>query len=160
MEADPGKIDNLFLAAEIKEKTGDWQKAVEYYERAATAPSVLNSYALDSEGLKARALVRLGTLCKGNGQEEHAAKYFRQCLGKYPQVINCYYALGDLLTEKGKYAEAEALFRRAINLRRGDPKGYVGLAKTLACSGRLPETLEEAKKILARIRQKEKSPLL
>jgi glycosyltransferase involved in cell wall biosynthesis len=163
LEADPGKIDNLFLAAEIKEKTGDWQKAVGYYQRAANAPSIMNSYALDSEGLKARALVRLGTLCKENGQEDQAEKYFREGIEKYPQVINCYHALGDLLTEKGKYPEAESFFRRAIDLRRGNPKGYMGLAKTLACAGRLSEaakTLEEAKKILGGISQKEKSPLL
>ena len=157
----PEKIDTLFLAAEINEKTGDWGKAVDFYKRVMTAPAVLNSYAVDSEGLKARALVRLGKLCRGNGQTENAEKYYRECIDKFPRVLNCYYDLGDLLMEKGNYAEAENYFRQAIGLRPGDPRGYLRLAKALAFSGRAQEaaaSLEEMKRVLPRVPQKEFGP--
>ncbi|MCX5911893.1 MAG: glycosyltransferase, partial [Deltaproteobacteria bacterium] len=51
LAANPKKIDSLFLAAEIKEKNGDWEDAVEFYKHVVTTPSALNSYAIDSEGL-------------------------------------------------------------------------------------------------------------
>ncbi len=70
------------------------------------------------------------------------------CIEKYPQVLNSYSELGDLLLKQGKLREAADFFIGSIKRHRGgDSKAYFGLAKALALMGQLEEAavLEEAK---------------
>lgn len=132
----PEKIDNLFLGAEIKEKAGESEEAIALYEQVLRSPIVFSSYAMDAEGLRARAMLRLGILNRRLGRREQAEEHFRKCLKAYPSVLNCYSELGELLIEKGEFQKAMELFCRSIELNyRGDIQAHLGIAKILALTG-------------------------
>ncbi len=147
--ASPQKIDSLFLAAELREKNGDPAGAAALYERITQIPANYTSYAADLDGLKARAMIFLGKSYRKGEMFDEAEKAFRMCIERYPQVLNSYSELGDLLMKRGKVREAADLFTGSIKRHRGgDSKAYFGLAKALALMGQLEEAarvLEEAK---------------
>jgi len=149
----PQKVDSLFLGAEIKENLGDFAGAIDLYEKVLNAPVSPNTCAVDYEGLKARALVQLGVLNRRSGDTDKAEQAYRLCLGKYPNVLNAYSELGELLLQKNQYEEALSLFRQSIGRRpNGDIRAYLGWAKTLFLMGKPQEAikaLEESKRIFA-----------
>jgi glycosyltransferase involved in cell wall biosynthesis len=153
IQASPQKIDSLFLAAGLREKIGDLAGAAALYERIIQIPANYTSYAADLEGLKAKSLISLGNICKKRERFDEAEKAFRMCLEKYPQVLNSYSELGELLLKRGKLNEAADLFIGSIKRHHGaDSKAYFGLAKALALMGQLEEAarvLEEAKTLYA-----------
>ena len=153
LSANPQKVDSLFLGAEIKEKIGDLVGAIELYEKVLQAPVSPNTYAVDYEGLKARALVRLGGLNRRSGGSDKAEQAYRLCLGKYPNVLDAYSELGELLLQKNQYEEAIKVFQQSIRRRRnGNIKPYLGWAKALFLMGKPQEAisvLEESKRILS-----------
>ena len=149
IQASPQKIDSLFLAAELREKMGNPAGAAALYERITQIPANYTSYAADLDGLKARSLILLGKIYRKGEMFDEAEKAFRMCIERYPQVLNSYSELGDLLLKQGKLREAADLFIGSIKRHRGgDSKTYFGLAKALALMGQLDEAarvLEEAK---------------
>ena len=153
LATNPQKVDSLFLGAEIKENLGDLAGAIDLYEKVLKAPGSPNTYAVDYEGLKARALVQLGGLNRRFGDSDKAEQAYRLCLGKYPNVLNAYSELGELLLQKNQYEEAVNLFRQSIDRRRnGDIKAYLGWAKALLLMGNPQEAvnvLEESRRIFA-----------
>jgi glycosyltransferase involved in cell wall biosynthesis len=143
--ASPQKIDSLFLAAELREKTGDPEGAAFLYERITQIPAGYTSYAADPDGLKARSLIVLGKIRRKGKKFDEAERAFRICIERYPQVLNSYSELGDLLLEQGKLREAADVFIGTIKKHdRSDPRAYFGLAKALALMGQL----EEAARVL------------
>jgi TolA-binding protein len=94
-------------------------------------------------------LILLGKIYRKGEMFDEAEKAFRMCIERYPQVLNSYSELGDLLLKQGKLREAADLFIGSIKRHRGgDSKTYFGLAKALALMGQLDEAariLEEAK---------------
>ncbi len=151
LAANPQKVDSLYLGAEIKEKLGDLAGAIYLFGKVLQVPISPNTYAVDYEGLKARALIRLGGLNRRSGDTDKAEQAYRLCLEKYPNVLNAYSELGELLLQKNQYEEAIGFFRQSIDRRRnGDIKAYLGLAKALFLMGSPQEAvnvLEESKGI-------------
>ena len=149
IQASPQKIDSLFLAAGLREKKGDLAGAAALYERISQIPANYTSYAADLDGLKANSLISMGNIYTKREMFDEAEKAFRMCMERYPQVLNSYSELGDLLLKRGKVMEAADLFIGSIKRHRGaDSKAYFGLAKALALMGQLEEAarvLEEAK---------------
>jgi len=150
VEASPQKTDSLFLAAGLREKIGDPAGAAALYERIIQIPASYTSYAADPDGLTARSLIFLGKIYRKGKKFDEAERAFRMCIERYPQVLNSYSELGNLLLEQGKLREAANLFMGSIKRHGGDSKSYFGLSKALALMGRLDEAarvLEEAKKL-------------
>ncbi len=149
IQASPQKIDSLFLAAELREKTGDPEGAAALYERITQIPPGYTSYAADLDGLKARSFLVLGKIRRNGKKFDEAEKAFRMCMEKYPQVLNSYSDLGDLLLGLGKLREAADVFMSSIKKQEGgDSRAYFGLARALALMGRSEEAarfLEEAR---------------
>jgi len=150
LEKNPDKIDSLFLAAKIKEKTGNFAEAIDYYERVTRASQVLNTYAIDSEGLRARAFVCLGKLNDQMGRADRAEEAYRKCLDQFPKVLNGYSELWTLLIRKKQFQEAAEIFQRYLKIfPMGDPKVCLGYAKALVHSG----NFDEANRVLAGLKK-------
>jgi glycosyltransferase involved in cell wall biosynthesis len=150
IQAFPQKIDSLFLAAGLREKMGDLAGAAALYERIIQVPTSHTTYAADLEGLKARSLVFLGKIQAKREMYKEAEQAFRICIERYPQVLNSYSRLGDLLLKQGRPEEAADFFIRSIKRdRRGDRDAYLGLAKALALMGQLKEADEVLKEVKA-----------
>lgn len=148
IQASPQKIDSLFLAAGLREKMGDLAGAAALYERINQVPASHTTYAADLEGLKARSLVFLGKIHAKREMYNEAEQAFRMCIERYPQVLNSYSELGDLLLKQGRLGEAADFFIRSIKRgRRGDRDAYLGLAKALALMGQLKEADEVLKEV-------------
>ena len=149
IQASPQKIDSLFLAAELREKMGDPAGAAALYERITQIPAHYTSYAADLEGLKAKSLIYMGKIYRKGERFDEAEKAFRKCMERYPQVLNSYSELGDILLNRGRLREAADLFIASIKRNRGgDSRAHFGLAKALALMGQLEEAervLEDAK---------------
>ncbi len=106
LATDPGKIDSLFLGAALKEGMGDMPGAIGFYEQIAQAPGIPTAYAIDHEGLKAKALICLGKLYKKLERTDQAERVYRSCMEKYPSVLNAHSELAELLWTKAKFQEA------------------------------------------------------
>ncbi len=149
IRASPQKIDSLFLAAELRGKTGDPEGAAALYERITQIPAGCTSYAADLDGLRARSFIALGKIRRGGKKFDEAERAFRECMESYPQVLNSYSELGDLLLAQGKLREAADIFISSIKKYPGsEPGAYFGLAKALGLLGEF----EEAARVLRQAR--------
>ncbi len=150
IQASPQKLDSLFLAAGLREKMGDFAGAAALYERIIQVPASHTTYATDPEGLKARSLVFLGKIHAKREMYPEAEQAFRRCIERYPQVLNAYSGLGDLLLKQGRLEEAADSFIRSIKRgRRGDRDACLGLAKALALMGQFKEADEVLREVKA-----------
>jgi glycosyltransferase involved in cell wall biosynthesis len=146
----PRKIDSLFIGAELREKMEDPSGAAELYERVLQAPPLCSSCPVDPDTMKAKSLLCLGRFYTKAGRWDKGEAAYRKCAEKYPAVSQAFRELGELLWMRENFHEAAKNFHRAIDLRPGEPKAYLGLAKALLSAGRAreaAEVLEEMKKL-------------
>ena len=146
----PRKIDSLFIGAELKEKMEDPSGAAELYARVLQAPPLCSSCPVDPDTMKAKSLLCLGRIYTKAGRLDQGEGAYWKCTEKYPTVGQAFRELGELLMAREKFQEAAKIFQRAIELRPGEPKVYIGLAKALVSGGKILEAagiLEEMKKL-------------
>jgi glycosyltransferase involved in cell wall biosynthesis len=149
LEENPQKIDSLFIGAEIKEEMGNSEGASELYERVVQSPPVCSSCPVDPDTMKAKSLLCLGRLNTKAGRWDQGEVAYRICAEKYPTVSQAFRELGELLLMRERFQDAAKNFQCAISLRPGEPKNYLGLAKSLLSLGRaqqVADVLEEMKK--------------
>ena len=84
---------------------------------------------------EADAAFRAGAAARQSGQLEAARADFAKVVRLAPQIAEGHQALGAVLLELGKPAEAAPEFEAALKLRRNDPGMESGLALALAQSG-------------------------
>jgi TolB-like protein/tetratricopeptide (TPR) repeat protein len=119
--------------ADIDESISDFEEAI---RRDPTfAPAYL--------GL-AQAHSELGTVCIGTPPEAERVKVVdaaRKALELDPQLAEAHVLLADVLKEQWQWTEAEAEYRRALELNSNNPVAHDGLARWLLCQGRTEEAL-------------------
>lgn len=62
------------------------------------------------------------------GRHDEAIAKFNEVVAKIPTCADCYYNLGVAYTSKQDYAQAEASFKRVIELKPDSAEAYTGLA--------------------------------
>ena len=62
------------------------------------------------------------------GRNDEAITKFNEVLAKIPTCSDCYYNLGVAYTNKQQYADAEAAFKKTIELKPDSGEAYTGLA--------------------------------
>ncbi|MBZ0269528.1 DUF2723 domain-containing protein [bacterium] len=79
------------------------------------------------------------------GNVARATELYREAAGEDPQSIGAAYGLGYGLLQAGRYAEAEASFRRVLELEPGSADGHNALAFILAQTG---DSLDVAERLV------------
>jgi TolB-like protein/Tfp pilus assembly protein PilF len=119
--------------ADIDESISDFEEAI---RRDPTfAPAYL--------GL-AQAHSELGTVFIGTPPEAERVKVVdaaRKALELDPQLAEAHVLLANVLKEQWQWTEAEAEYRRALELNSNNPVAHDGLARWLLCQGRTDEAL-------------------
>jgi len=87
---------------------------------------------------------------KRNALYRDAVLLWADAAAKSPGNDRAVGALAIALEERGRIAEAETAYRRAIEIRPDDPDHRYNLAKLLVAAGRTEEGLAEYRRILAR----------
>lgn len=62
------------------------------------------------------------------GRHDDAIKGFMEVVAKIPTCADCYYNLGVSYTAKQQYADAEAAFKKVLELKPDSGEAYTGLA--------------------------------
>ena len=62
------------------------------------------------------------------GRHDEAIAKFTEVIAKVPTCVDCYYNLGVAHAAKQQYTEAEAAFKKAIELKPDSGEAYTGLA--------------------------------
>ncbi|MCU1240319.1 MAG: hypothetical protein JWO71_1045 [Candidatus Acidoferrum typicum] len=83
-----------------------------------------------------------------SGDKESAARSFEGVLHLEPNDLSANHYLGDLDLRRGKFAEAEARFRHALQIQPDAPELLQGLAQSLEAQNK-PEALDAYRKYLA-----------
>ena len=105
----------------------------------AAAAESQRALALDPTGLNAMELAGLLAVTLGHGDE--AVRWHRKVLARDPLYSFAHFNLGNALYLSGRYAEAEAVFRRLVTLQEKYAWGHPWLAKTLIAEGKPQEAL-------------------
>jgi Flp pilus assembly protein TadD len=82
-----------------------------------------------------------------SGDQEAAARSFEGVLHLDPNDLSANHYLGDLDLRRGKFAEAEAKFRHALQIQSDTPELLLGLAQSLEAENK-PEAAEAYRKYL------------
>ena len=126
-------LDRGGSRADIDESISDFEEAI---RRDPTfAPAYL--------GL-AQAHSELGTVFIGTPPEAERVKVVdaaRKALELDPQLAEAHVLLANVLKEQWQWTEAEAEYRRALELNSNNPVAHDGLARWLLCQGRTDEAL-------------------
>jgi Flp pilus assembly protein TadD len=83
-----------------------------------------------------------------SGDKEGAARSFEGVLHLEPNDLTANHYLGDLDLRRGKFAEAEARFRHALQIQPETPELLLGLAQSLEAQNK-PEASDAYRKYLA-----------
>jgi type IV pilus biogenesis/stability protein PilW len=104
----------------------------------------LNPYLTDARNT-------LGAVYMKTGRKEEAQTEFLQCLKDttYSHPEKVLYNLGTLQLEQKHISEAEATFRRAVEVNASYAKGYYGLGQALLLSGRRDEAAKNFEKVIS-----------
>jgi TolB-like protein/Tfp pilus assembly protein PilF len=97
----------------------------------------------------ATAYTSLGTIFVGASPEETRPKVIiaaRKALELDPELSEAHVLLADVQQKQWQWAEAEAEYRRALELNPNDAAAHTGLARWLLCQGRLDEALDWARR--------------
>src|SRR6187200_1325030 len=62
------------------------------------------------------------------GRHDEAIAKFQEVIAKVPNCVDCYYNIGVSQMAKQQYTEAEASFKKAIELKPDNADAYTGLA--------------------------------
>jgi len=119
---------------------------------AATAPENSPTYVPNDEAIEFR---RKADDALGEGDLETALREHEEALKIEPRYAPWWSVLGDTLGEHGRWQEAEAAFRRAVELNPDEPEYRVGLALALLRLGRREEAIKHAQAARAMAREQE-----
>ena len=126
-------------------KKADIQQGIDYFEEAIKQdPTFAPAYL----GL-AGGYSELGSNFIGDPPDEAREKEMsavRKALELDPTLSDTHDVLAGLLQEQWKWAEAEAEYRRALELNPNDAGAYQGLAQWMSCMGRTDEAVDLAKR--------------
>jgi TolB-like protein/Flp pilus assembly protein TadD len=118
----------------------EMEKSVAWFDEAVRQdPTFAPAYL----GL-AQAWTTLGTVLVGRSPEEtrpRAIRFARQALALDPNLVEAHVLLGSVLQKEWHWPEAEAEYRRALDLDPNDPTALAGYAAWLMCEGRSDEAV-------------------
>jgi Dolichyl-phosphate-mannose-protein mannosyltransferase/Tetratricopeptide repeat len=80
---------------------------------------------------------------------EAGADYFQQAIAAKPRNVYALRDLGSVMTELGRFSEAEASFRSALEVRSDDPTTWRGLVNLELKQGRFAEAKASARQAIA-----------
>ena len=126
-------------------RRADIEKKIAYFEEAISKDS---RFAPAYLGL-ANAYSDLGETFVGGPTDEARPKAIsaaRKALELDPQLAEAHALLAYMQQDQWHWAEAEAEFKRALDLNPNDPAAYRGLANWLLCQGRIDEALTWAQR--------------
>jgi TolB-like protein/DNA-binding winged helix-turn-helix (wHTH) protein/Tfp pilus assembly protein PilF len=129
---------NKSTSTGLKEAVGHFQNAIN--RDASFAPA--------HAGLAA-AYTYLGTVFIGVSPLETRPKVLaaaRKALALDPELVEAHVLLANTLQEEWQWAEAEAEYRRAIEIGPSDAGAYDGFSGWLLCQGRFEEALASARR--------------
>jgi Flp pilus assembly protein TadD len=90
----------------------------------------------------AKDYLKLGLIQAGEGDNESAAKAFRQALAIMPQWAEAHSLLGSALAQTGNFREAEEELRKAVTLKPDYAEGWYYLGQFLKDRGKEQEAQE------------------
>lgn len=140
---------------EVYFKTGEYDKAVDQYRRAAErAPGLPSAHANlglslymagfpDQAGEEYQKALRitsnypvvhnnLGNMYLEKGDYVMAAEEYRKAIALSPQYANAHYNLGQVLVKTGQLGEALASYREAVSLDAANAEAWYNLASVSA----------------------------
>lgn len=126
-------------------RRADIEKRIAYFEEAISKDSMFAPAYL---GL-AEAYGDLGSSFVGGSIDEVRPKVIsaaRKALELDPQLAEAYALLADVEQDQWQWAEAEAEYKRALDLNPNNAAAYIGLANWLLCEGRIDEALTWAQR--------------
>jgi len=100
----------------------------------------------------------LGIVAANRGDPAGAESFFKKALSLEPDNLAAQQALG--LERRSRFADAEAVYRRALEIAPGDSAFGRALAATLLAEGRVTEAPTRARELLARNAQDAAAHLL
>jgi TolB-like protein/tetratricopeptide (TPR) repeat protein len=130
-------------AGQLEKANGkdDLRESIRYFEQAIEKdPTFAPAYV----GL-AEANGDLSAIFVGGSPSELRPKVIsaaRKALELDPELAEAHALLGDIYQKQWQWAEAEAEYRRALELKPNDPSANLGYASWLLCQGRTEEALE------------------
>jgi Flp pilus assembly protein TadD len=144
----------------VYQKKKDWKAAEAEYQRVT-----------ELEPTKSDAFLALAAVRELDGRTQEAAEGVLAAASNFPQDAKFQYALGIMCVNAGKSAEAQAAFKKTVELDPANPEPYFHLAtiavgsnhvpealglleKYLAMSGQVPSNVETAKALLAALKKK------
>jgi TolB-like protein/Flp pilus assembly protein TadD len=119
---------------ELQQSVSDFEDAI--HQDATFAPAYLGM---------AQANIWLGTVFAGAPPAETRPKvvsFARQALALDPDLAQAHIVLGTVLQEQWQWAEAEAEFKRALQLNPNGAEAHAGYAFWLSCEGRTNEAVD------------------
>lgn len=95
---------------------------------AAPAGSGLGATADKKEAVALQAMAAQAIDAMKAGRNDEAIAGFNDVVAKVPTCADCYYNLGVAHTNKKEYAEAEAAYKKVVELKPDSADAYTGLA--------------------------------
>ena len=137
---DPGTAD-LIEQAEAAERQRRYDRARSLYQEAKHRAPDSSSRARAARAF-GRALIFWGEYDGATAELEEAARLT-------PSDAGVWHDLGILRHERGDFADAEAAFRRSIDVRPRDPRSRIALAALLWGQSRFGDALEQYEALAA-----------
>jgi tetratricopeptide (TPR) repeat protein len=129
LDRDPYRVMGWYTLGQVLDRSGREQEALESYRQGLQRRS-------DDVGLHAT----LGQLLARLGQLDEAEPHLEEAIRlSHTFRAPVYVSLGALKAEKGQYADAEALYRRVLEIAPKDAAARNNLAITLYRTGRRDE---------------------
>ena len=144
----------------VYQRKKDWKAAEAEYQRVT-----------ELEPAKSDAFLALAAVRELDGRTQEAVDGVLAAAPSFAQDAKFQYALGIMCVNAGKSAEAEAAFKKAVELDPANPEPYFHLAtiavganrvpeavglleKYLAMSGQVPANVETAKALMGALKKK------
>src|SRR5262245_49406400 len=106
-----------------------------------TAAEQLYRQVLQAEPAHGDALALLGVICLAQSRWSEAAGHLQRAALSLPHSSPVFDNLGIALARLGKATDAEASFRRAVQLEPNHAETHINLALTLEQRGRIEEAI-------------------
>jgi Flp pilus assembly protein TadD len=156
----PGLAPAHYNLGYVYQKKKDWKAAEAEYQRVT-----------ELEPAKSDAFLALAAVRELDGRTQEAVDGVLAAAPSFAQDPKFQYALGIMCVNAGKSAEAQAAFKKAVELDPANPEPYFHLAtiavganrvpeavglleKYLAMSGQVPANVETAKALLGALKKK------
>jgi TolB-like protein/Flp pilus assembly protein TadD len=128
-----------------KSSRAGFEQSIAYYEEAIGKDA---NFAPAYVGL-AKAYERLGSVAVGGSPKETHPKMMsaaRKAIELDPDLAAPHVLLAAVYQKQWQWSDAEAEFKRGLELNSNDAGAYVGYAKWLMCQGRMDEALAWAQR--------------